>query len=178
MKQYLFTFCALLYAVTTNAQNDNFKKGQTDLQFGVGLYSTLNQGLKSIDGTKAKLTVPPVSVSIDYAVNDEFSAGGTIAYAKTHLDYQGTPVYDISHLIIGVRALYHFDLTPSLDTYGGAMLGYDIAKISDEEEIEKVGGFAYTFLVGGRYRLAKTVGVFLEVGYGVASVNFGLNIKL
>ncbi len=176
MKTWALSLLALIYSITVNAQNDNFKKGQTDLQFGIGFLSTINNALKS-DGFDTKLTVPPVSATIDHAVTDEWSVGGTIAYAKTHLNDPNFNI-DVSHFIIGIRGLYHFDVTPSLDTYGGAMLGYNIAKISDESSKVKVGGFAYTFLVGGRYRLAKTVGLFLEVGYGVASVNFGLNIKL
>ena len=177
MKTCALSLLALIYSITANAQNDNFKKGQTDLQFGIGFLSTLNNTLKN-SGFDTKLTVPPVSATIDHAITDELSIGGTIAYAKTHLNYQDLDLGTVSHFIIGIRGLYHFDVTPSLDTYGGAMLGYNIAKISDENSKTKVGGFAYTFLVGGRYRLAKTVGLFLEVGYGVASVNLGLNIKL
>lgn len=177
MKTCLFTFLALICSIAVNAQNDNFKKGQSDLQFGLGLLSTLNQDLKGIDGTKAKLTVPPVSVSVDYALTDEWSVGGTIAYAKTHLDYQGSSLVDVSNFIVGIRGLYHLFIISSLDTYGGAMLGYNIAKVSDQSSNIKVNGLAYTLLVGGRYRLSKNTGLFLELGYGIASVNFGLNIK-
>ncbi len=177
MKTFIFSFLALIYSITVNAQNDNFKKGQTDLQFGIGFLSTLNNTFKNV-GFETKLTVPPVSATIDHAITDELSIGGTIAYAQTHLNDQGQDIGTVSHLIIVARGLYHFDLTPSLDTYGGAMLGYNIAKFSDENYKNKASAFAYTFLVGGRYRLAKTVGLFLELGYGVASVNLGLNIKL
>lgn len=167
----------ILISLTGHSQNDNFKKGQTDLQFGIGFFSNLNNNFKNV-GFETKNTVPPVSATIDHAITDELSIGGTIAYAQTHLNDQGQYIVTASYLIIGARGLYHFDLLPSLDTYGGAMLGYNIVKLSDESYKNKTSAFAYTFLVGGRYRLAQTVGLFLELGYGVASVNLGLNIKL
>ncbi len=161
------------------AQNSQFKKGQIDLQFGVGFLSTLNQNLKSGGYSgNSTLTIPPLSVSIDFGISNEISLGGTIAYAKTHQDYEGMALGDVTHFIVGLRGLYHFELLTSLDTYAGGMLGYNVHKISDASSIEKVNGLAYTLLVGGRYRFSKSTGVFLELGYGVASVNVGLNFKL
>lgn len=177
MKTCALSLLALIFSITVNAQNDNFKKGQTDLQLGIGFFTNLNNAFKN-EGFDTKLTVPPVNATIDHAITDEWSIGGTIAYAKTHLNDQGQDIGTVSHLIIGVRGLYHFDVTPSLDTYGGAMLGYNGAKFSGDSYKIKASVIAYTFLIGGRYRFSKNAGVFLELGYGVASANLGLNIKL
>lgn len=175
----MILFFSLLCPSILIAQNSQFKKGQIDLQLGIGFLSTLNQNLKSGGySASSSLTVPPVSVSTDFGITDEISLGGTLAYAKTHQHYEGMDLGDVSHFIIGLRGLYHFELVTSLDTYAGAMLGYNVHKISDASSIEKVNGLAYTLLVGGRYRFSKSTGVFLELGYGVASVNVGLNFKL
>lgn len=79
--------------------------------------------------------------------------------------------------------LYHFELNPKFDTYGGGMLGYNSVREKAEPNIQLIGetdtkGFTYTLLVGGRYRFTEHIGAFLELGYGVTVINLGLNIKL
>jgi hypothetical protein len=178
MKTCTITFLgAVLLSLTSYAQNDQFKKGQADVQLGIGFLSTLNHTFKTA-GYTTKQIVLPISVAAEYAVTDEVSAGVAIAYAKTHLEYQGFDLGTVSHVIIGVRGLYHFHLLSSLDTYGGAMLGYNSTTFSDNADKVKVSVLAYTFMVGGKYYFTKNAAVFLELGYGVASVNLGLNFKL
>ncbi len=177
MKPSLLFLCAVLSSLILSAQNDQFRKGQTDIQFGIGFISTLSHDFKN-SGFDTKSTIPPVSGSVDFAVSDEISVGGMLAYAKTHLAYEDMDLGNVSHIVVGVRALYHFDLTPALDTYGGAMLGYHGTKVSDESADSKASAFAYTVLVGGRYRFSQNAGLFLEIGYGVSSVTLGLNFRL
>lgn len=85
----------------------------------------------------------------------------------------------LSHVIVGVRGLYHFPLLEQLDTYGGTMLGYNaITATGYDNSTGKSSGLTYTVLAGARYPFTKAIGAFLELGYGVAAINVGLSIKV
>jgi len=180
-----------LLSISSHAQNSQFKKGQIDVNAGVGFVTPLFD----ISGFGIKTKVPPISIAADYAINDEVSAGIILATAQ---DNVYTDLYDLNtgeqyygrlstlkHVIVGGRVLYHFSLAEKLDTYGGGMLGYNIVtekidpnvQVMDQSKI-KVKGFTYTLLLGARYHFTPHAGLFLELGYGVTVINLGLNIKL
>lgn len=182
-------FICILTSVSCFGQTNQFKKGQVDINAGVGFITPLF----AISGYDVKTKTPPISIAADYGITDELSVGLYVASAKdevfgTLYDLNtGNSFYGkqstISHFLIGGRLLYHFVLTPKLDTYGGGMLGYNSVNEKAEPNIQlygdtKVKGFTYTLLVGGRYRFAEHIGAFLELGYGVTVINLGLNIKL
>ena len=180
-----FMLLLLLATHVAFSQNDHFKKGQTDMQLGVGFFSTLNNNIRVLGyDVSSSFKVPPLNLAADFGVSDAVSIGGTIAYAKSSLKYENVDAGSVSHLIVGVRGLYHFDLIPSVDTYGGVLLAYNAASTQppswytdNDYETDNTKGVTYTFLVGGRYRFAKHAGIFLEVGYGVTAINLGLNFK-
>jgi opacity protein-like surface antigen len=126
--------------------------------------------------------VPPISATAEYGITDEISVGGYVATALSTVHFntgaQSYNVGDIRHVIIGGRGLYHFDLLPSLDTYAGAMLGYNSVSTHDDgATTAQKSDITYTVMAGARYRLANTLGTFLELGYGVSVVNIGINLK-
>lgn len=189
MQRLTITLIIALATSTCFAQNSQFKKGQVDINAGVGFITPLF----TISGYDVKTQTPPISVTADYGITEELSVGLYVATAKDNV--YGT-LYDlntgnsyygkqstVSHFLIGGRLLYHFELSPKFDTYGGGMLGYNSVKEKAEPNIQLIGetdikGFTYTLLVGGRYRFAKNIGGFLELGYGVTVINLGLNIIL
>ncbi|MBI3719603.1 MAG: outer membrane beta-barrel protein [Sphingobacteriales bacterium] len=189
MQRLTITFIIVLAGSVCFGQNSQFKKGQIDINAGIGFITPLF----AISGYDVKTKTPPISVTADYGITEELSVGLYVATAKDNV--YGT-LYDlntgnsfygkqstVSHFLIGGRLLYHFELNPKFDTYGGGMLGYNSVKEKAEPNIQLIGetdtkGFTYTLLVGGRYRFAEHIGGFLELGYGVTVINLGLNIKL
>ncbi len=189
MKRLTITIIIALATSTCFAQNSQFKKGQVDINAGIGFITPLF----IISGYDVKTKVPPISVTADYGITPELSVGLYAATAKENvygIQYElntGNFLYGkqstVSHFLIGGRLLYHFELSSKFDTYGGIMLGYNSVKEKAIPNIHLIGGtdtkvFTYTLLVGGRYRFAEHIGGFLELGYGVTAINLGLNFKL
>lgn len=162
-----FTLLFAIYLVqptTTLAQYGG--SGSIDINAGIGIGSTL-----AGDGM-------PFSLSADYGYNEEISIGGYFGYASTDLGF-----WKYTHTIIGARSIYHkqFLDMENLHTYGGVMLGWNIASaewtgtgtISAE-----VGGFTYTAFVGARYLFTSNLGAYAELGYGVALLSLGVSYRL
>lgn len=175
---------ALLLTLSSIAQNNLFNKKQTTLQLGVGFISTLTDKGDYGVGMSFPLKTPPISLALDHGVSDALSLGVYVATASNDVFYednaQKVKLGEMKHLIIGMRGLYHFDLTKKLDTYGGAMLGYNAMSVDGTIDDSKASqkGLTYTLLVGGKYYFNKGFGAFVELGYGVAAINLGLHVKL
>src|SRR5690554_8048642 len=119
MKKAIFTLLAVVIAFAAQAQQ--FQKGTTTANLGIGLGTALG-GLG-----KAR---PAISVSIDHGFWEiggpgVISLGGYIGntgYKYTDLGYTAKWNY----IVIGARGAYHYngftDL-PNLDVYGGAKIG-------------------------------------------------------
>lgn len=191
MKTTLLFFALALVAVAACAQNSQFHKGQTDLQLGVGFITSLY----SPSGADVKLQQRPLSLMGEYAVTNEVSIGGYFANAKNAMYSNYYSLYSngqiieeygkigsINHILVGARGLYHFDLLPALDSYGGVLLAYDKMKLSDMIEGATIttddDDVVYGFFVGARARIQGRLGAFLEVGWNVAAINLGINLKL
>ncbi|NNE75835.1 MAG: hypothetical protein HKN31_02040 [Pricia sp.] len=87
-----------------------------------------------------------------------------------------------NYTIIGVRAIYHYLglEVENLDVYGGAMASYNILSYDDDV----YGGFGSfgssagaTVFVGGRWYFTENIGVFAELGYGVAYLTTGASFR-
>jgi hypothetical protein len=177
----------LVYGLSaTNAQT-TFKKGDIELAAGMGLFPTFAK-----DG--ATLLVPPVSARLSIRLASNFSLGAYAAYSSSeaHRLLPGEAVRNISNefYILGLRAAAHTNQMDNWDIYGGAMLGYNIPRISDDIVKEKsdVDGptysrpaenkLTYSAFVGASYYPVKNIGLFAEVGYGISIFNMGLTVKL
>lgn len=188
MKKIFFTLLCIITCSFCFSQTSLYQKGQLNFNIGVGFITPLFD----VSGYDVKIKTPPVSITADYGLSDEIGVGIYIAKAKSDVygtltdlnsgysykDKQST----LTHFILGARVLYHFALISKLDTYGGAMLGYNSIKEKAEPNVVVYGntetsGFTYSLLIGGRYRLTKLLGAFLELGYGVAVINLGINIR-
>lgn len=184
MKKYGLTLIlgmgALLLTLSTSAQNTPakcFDKGSGIINLGIGLGTTLySSGYSG--------AFPPVSISYEKGIaNGRWGVGGYLAH--TGARYGEKPDYwKFSYTVIGVRGDYHFYTTDKLDTYGGIILGYDI--VSDKWHGEgdgdsyKASGSEVIFapFIGGRYYFGDHIGVFAELGYGIAWLNLGLAFNL
>ena len=187
-KSTLLLFLTIL-AQYSLAQNKEFKKGQHDVSIGIGFITALF----NIDGYTMKTKTPPLSLSYEYGITDEFSIGAFIGSAKqdayTTLINLNTGVVfygkegTLTHTLVGCRGLYHIPLYQKIDTYIGAMIGYNA--VSEDYaadniyagQTDKTGTLAYSFLAGGRYRLSQHTRIFAEIGYGISVISCGINFQ-
>lgn len=162
------------------AQEAQFKKGQIDLQVGIGFISTLYENNSAL---RDEFKSPPISFSADYGITDELSFGAYFASAQSTVHFLSGGydfnLGDASHVIIGGTGQYHYQLLPQLDTYVGGMLGYNILSAKDNgTTTAQKSGFTLAANVGGRYYLTKNIGAFVELGYGVSLVAIGATLRI
>lgn len=118
--------------------------------------------------------------------------GGLIAYKSLHSEghYYSSYNYDYdwTYLILGFRGAYHWNTwheVPKLDTYAGLMLGYNIVSFHDntnypdgyDEYNSSSSGLGLSLYVGSRYYFSDRFGVLAELGYGIAVLNIGCQLK-
>ena len=188
----------LLIGVAFGIKAQSFKKGQKDINLGIGLGNTfISSGTES--------TIPPISASLEFGITDAISLGGYLSYSKASWTYGPYSSYyngdyytytdknSWSFYIIGVRGAYHFAefvKNDKVDLYAGIMLGDNIAKNTytttdphrdpyyTHVSTQSYGGIIFSAFGGCRYRFNDRFGVFGELGFGVAVLNLGLNIKI
>ena len=158
-----------------NAQ-EVFHKGTTAINAGVGLGSYYSG-----------LSIPPLSVSLDYGVadnlingnNGSISVGGFLGYTATKKFYGDAGA---SIAVLGARGAFHYQFAPKLDTYAGLTLSYDIVSASSSSDyvVASVAnsGINWTLFLGGRYFFTEKIGGFAELGYGFYNLNLGVTFKL
>jgi len=155
-----------------------FKPGQVDVSVGIGLGSVLGASYMV-----SSSLMPPVSATADVGLSERISLGGYICMSKLSIpgvDYSGYPISATANFfLIGARGLYHFPLTKHLDTYAGLMVSYNAGKVQQDPNEMNVSMQTtfYDVLIGGRYRFAKNAAAFFELGYGVAILTIGMNVR-
>jgi hypothetical protein len=180
----IFALC-LGFSAGTFAQNV-FSKGDRVANFGIGLGSYLG-------GAGYSTKILPISASAEYGIKDnlfdENSAlgiGGYIAYTSNRQEFSATGTnygWDYSHFILGARGILHYQWVENLDTYGGLMLGYNVASSSyfgsstNKGTASSVGGFTFSLFAGARYYFTDNIAVFGEAGYGIAALQLGIAFK-
>lgn len=172
MKKYSLLIVLLFCLAGSNLSFAQFAKGQKDLNIGIGLGS--NYGL-------------PIGASLDFGITDNISLGAYLGYAsKTEELGFGFVSYKWNYtaILMGARAAYHLKLVDNLDTYGGVLLGYNYGSVSLQGDRNgffgaepEYGGLAWAGFIGGRYRFSERMGAFAELGYGIAILQAGLNVK-
>jgi len=173
MRKITTTLALLIaFAMSTNLMAQH-EEGQSNINLGIGFVTF---------GLNGESTLPPVSISYEYGINDKVSIGGYLGYTSSESDlifYKAT----FSYLVVGARGSYHFEIIDNFDTYAGVMLGYNNASISYDPDLPagipepEAGGITYGGFIGGRYHFTDNIGAFLELGYGVSAVNLGLAFK-
>ena len=175
MKKVIFVIAVLL--VTVTAQGQQFNKGTTAINVGLGLGTALG-GLG-----KAR---PAISASVDRGV---WGVGGPGVVSLG--GYLGNTGYKYSdggydakwnYFIVGARGAYHYNgltTVPKLDVYGGVMLAYNIVSYSADgdgmtDSNSYGSGMGFSGFVGGRWLFSERVGAYAELGYGVSVLNVGV----
>lgn len=172
-----FILALLAYSYTvTNAQT--VQKDDKILNLGLGLGSPL------YSDSYYRTTVPPISASLEYIMQDglfdgkaAFGIGGYLGFSVNH------DVNDVSYtnLFLGPRGYLHYGFVEKLDTYAGLMLGYWInthSAYNGNEPPDSHGGFIASLFIGGRYELTDKYAGMLEIGYGISYLNIGVAIRL
>src|SRR5690606_36972781 len=86
-------------------------------------------------GVTGDITLPSISMSGDYALNENITVGGMLGYfgSKDVMPtFFGDYEFKYSYMIIAARGTYHYDFIENIETYGGVLLGYNIANSSIE----------------------------------------------
>ncbi|HXC04447.1 MAG TPA: hypothetical protein VNZ86_06820 [Bacteroidia bacterium] len=196
---YKTTFFILLlsFGCMDISNGQSFQKGQTDLNIGIGLGNP-------ILGPDNYNTITPLSISLGYGITNDISIGIYGGFSGASYNYYGwddcgmghgngqyfTDTYKWSYYILGVQGDYHFGRfikRDKWDVYAGLLLGNDFAHYTyytnsvcpDHIRYDSpmYGGIVCAIHAGARYRITNHVGVFAELGYGIAYLNVGVNFK-
>lgn len=171
MKKLVLLSVFLISVITVNAQ-EIFSKGTNILNVGVGVGSGI-----------------PVEASFEHSIvdgliNGENGAIGIGAYGSWYSDSEKITggKWKYNHIVLGARGAFHYQFVDKLDTYAGAMLGYNIA--SSKWEGDGTGSasasgsaFDFSLFAGARYFFKPTFGVYAEAGYGVSYLSLGVTFK-
>ncbi|GEM_PF-5819833 len=142
-----------------------FKKGQVDLNIGVGLIPILDFN---------------PSLTLDLAVSDNFSIGGMAAYGGTstyiNQKEQEQLVKDYS---LALRMAMHYTELKNWDYYGGVMGGYKFNVGDLEQKKQHENMFLWTCILGTRFHFTEHLGIFGEFSYnGHSFISAGINFRL
>ena len=176
LKKVFLAALALIGSVSLANAQEVFQKGTTAINAGIGLGSYYSG-----------ITIPPLSVSLDYGVadnlingnNGSISVGGFAGYTATSHTY-GAYKSTFSYIALGGRGAFHYQFAPKLDTYAGLMLSYDIVSSSYDafSNYIKSSHIDWSLFLGARYFFTEKVGAFAELGYGFYNLNLGVTFKL
>lgn len=180
MKKIFSVIFVLFLSMTMLAQP--YKKGDMLASVGIGY------GHAGIYGS---MDFPPISVGLQYGIEDKISVGGILGYSSSSDSWGSGDYgwdYTYSYIFIGARGEYHFlENSSNIDAYGGVTLGYDIVSSSVESHgtgyswgsSSASGSYALWGLhIGARYYFNPKVSAFAELGYGVSYFTVGCAFKL
>lgn len=141
---------------------------------------------------------PGIGIAYEKATSIEvgpgvLGLGGYLGY-KTLAAHERNGIYDYdfrwSYTILGFRGAYHWNEwhdVSKLDTYGGLMLSYNVVSFKDNTDYpsgtvhysySSASGLGLSLYFGGRYYLSDNIGVYGELGYGIAYLTLGAAFKL
>ena len=176
-KKVFLAALALIGSVSLANAQEVFHKGTTAINAGIGLGSYYSG-----------ITIPPLSVSLDYGVTDNMingnngsiSVGGFVGYAASSYSGWIADKVNVSYAILGARGAFHYQFAPKLDTYAGLMVSYDIVSSNYDAFANyiKTSHVDWSIFLGGRYFFTEKIGAFAELGYGFYNLNLGVTFKL
>jgi Outer membrane protein beta-barrel domain len=164
------------------------------VSFAVQAQSAFNADTKLLDvgvgfgspfwgsGYKNSLPVNP-RISFEKAVDEQISAGVSLAYSSSKYDYKSIGLnyaYKLKGYYISGRGAWHFKVNEKIDPYAGASAGYVIVTLSDSDGLGGVAssGFGYGIFGGARYYPKGKLGVNAELGYSsFAFLSVGASFK-
>lgn len=176
------------------------EQGRSVVNLGVGysLIGAIFKGTYNVANYPdlKNTSIPPINLSYDFALKDNFSLGIASAYEKIAFKWTdddgfttNTYSYEVgfTRLNIAARPLFHFGNNDDLDLYSGLRIGMnkwtvftksDDPNYNDEDVTIGLGGFGVQALFGMRYFFNENFGVQTELGIGSPYVaEFGLAIQ-
>ena len=199
MKKALFTLLAVFSVFVTEAQNFSQGNSLINADYGFSMFSRVKFSTSGME-TKTKTIIPPVGLSYEYALRDNFTVGGFAAYANQQIISTITDPWDPSDetkitndykfIYVGALANYHFGFIDidKLNLYAGVKLGYTIVNQSTTTEGDsdlpdnlfdiKINSLLYGIHLGGRYFFTENLAANLTLGYGISLVAIGLTYKI
>lgn len=188
VKSLLFTVILAFGFLFANSQD--LAKGDKILNLGLGIGTTL------YTGSYYSGTIPPISASLEYIMNNDLfhdgkgalGIGGYLGYSAFKSKYRSrNDVYGwkFSNILIGPRGYVHYKLLDKLDTYTGVLIGYWVSSdkyyglnaYSGYVDNSNFGGLAWSWFLGGRYYFKDNLAGMLELGYGISYLNVGVAFK-
>lgn len=176
MKNSIFIILIFLLIPTLANSQDKVElqypgEGTIDINAGIGI----GHNLTGSGGL-------PINVAVDYGINENISVGGYLGFLSSKQDF-GAGTWKYSNIIIGGRGTYHHPLVGGIDTYAGAILGYNIvsAKWSGNQNNPvnaSASGIIYNAFVGARYHFSDNLGAYGELGFGIAILQLGITYRL
>jgi len=184
MKRAILIAIVTLFALSLSFAQIAYQKEDRvgSLMYGIGSY---------VYASNATASFPPLTAAYDMGYNENISFGGLVSYTSSKYDFSGFGygyTWTWSYLIIAARGAYHYDLlhNDKIDTYGGLMLGYNIASFSETHTGTGFGlgggsangGILFGGYAGGRYFFTPNLAAQVELGFGLALLNIGIAYKL
>ncbi|MDT8394554.1 MAG: hypothetical protein RQ761_11975 [Bacteroidales bacterium] len=188
----LLIFCFLVFA-SAQSQGDNFGKGSSAINLGIGFGNTM------YTGAYYKMGFPAVSVSYELGIVEVpmgsslkgiVGVGGLVGVGGSKYDYAyGAYGYDVktTYFLIAARGNYHFIFHEKFDPYAGVILGYHFgnSKVTYgpgwpshlPRYNESDGGVHAGAYAGARWFFNPSFAVFSELGWNVAIFTIGATLK-
>ncbi|HEX8314983.1 MAG TPA: hypothetical protein VF609_08320, partial [Flavisolibacter sp.] len=186
MKKMILSLALLTNFSVGFGQGGPLTKGDIKLNASIGLGSFI----KAAGG---QTTFPPLTGSLEYAINENTTLGPVIGYTATEdrANYAALGIidtYTFSNFLIGAKGNHYFNTSESFEAYFGAILGYNAESMklksssarngTSEYNVAGGSGFFYGIHAGGRYKFSPSLAAHAELGYGIAILNIGLTFSL
>lgn len=180
----LFTISLVSISLFVFGQSPTFQVGDNVINLGIGFGGYYS----------GSITTPPVSISYEYGLLENFlidgaylGIGGFLGYASSR--YQVPTVvgvfgWDYNYLTIAARGNWHYTFVDKLDTYFGLGLGYYNISYTEIGNMPIAAGnnpdAGRVFLsghLGARYYFTDNLAAMLELGWGASVANVGVAFK-
>ncbi|HEY0975982.1 MAG TPA: hypothetical protein VGE21_00815 [Flavobacteriales bacterium] len=178
-----------------NLSSAQFEEGDNVLGLGVGLLGGYGIGFSGSGVSQS----PAIAAHFDHGMGDlgpgTWGLGGYVGYKSVGYEAAYPPFYTYDYkytfLVVGLRGSWHYNEwhgNDKLDTYGGIMLGYRSVNFKDNTDYGQYGylntysysgsGLGFSGYLGARYYFSDKIGAFGELGYGIATLQLGVAVKL
>lgn len=181
MKKLLLSFVAgLLFSLGSYGQH--YDLGDANLCIGLAPVSLL----------QGETSLPVVGFTFSYGLfedTDNVAAGLFLGYGSSSdrtLQYSGDQyTWDYSYLFLAGRGYYYLASGHNFHLFGVGTVGYQIVSSEystpdgvSQRDPQDEDGLVWGVHLGGRYYFNRTVGAFLEGGYGsMYAMNLGLSLR-
>jgi len=182
MKKLSLLFVAMMLVfATAQSQGENFGKGSSAINLGVGFGNTIYSGYS--------MGFPSISLSYEYGITEigigsntgVISAGALLGYGGYKSSYYWGS-YKGNYFLAAARANFHFIFMDKFDPYAGLALGYYFGNNTyngapTHWNSKNTNGFYVGAYAGARWFFTPMFAAFAEVGWSISIFTVGGTIK-